>query len=301
MGKQKYTYAEKLIIGQKVYEELIETKYDPNVILVASCKYGYAASTITSLVKLYRNAIIDPKPTQEQEILFNKYRNEYLKRKLEKSMEKVQIERYTNAKKTIEDYANSSDVFPYFIAGKYYNFKNQFTAELLGLKNGTPEEVRYYELYRKVLEERKTSFIEMLQGLIVKLREGHEINGKHISFEPYDYYDQYDIRFSKFKAYVQTIMTAKLKNETPFSHEDIGLLQKFIGNCELLNSHLTGNLDRIVATKYYCDGRTSTPEEIYQILEYLSEKNIPINKSNVTTCYERMCRGLLRKPEKQLV
>lgn len=306
MPVQKYTMEKQLEIGQEAYEELIRTKYAPNILPMISEKYGYAESKIKELIRCYRKKVIDPKPTPEQEALFIKYRNEFNKSQVSKGIEKAKQAptktepRPNLAYQIINEYLESEDVFPYFIAIKYYKTAANFTAALQKMKNGSEQDILYYSAYRAALAKKKQDFSEILYEIIAKLRNGHDINGKHIKYEPYDFYEQYHIPFIKFKSYVATLYSTKLKNETSLTVEEYGLLQKFIVRCEMGKSHLTGNLDRVVATKYHCDGRESTPGEIQQILEYLNEKNIPLNSANVNTCFERMCRGLLRRPEKTI-
>lgn len=304
MPVQKYTMEKQLEIGREAYEELIRTKYAPDILPMISEKYGYTESKIKELIRRYRNSVIDPKPTPEQEALFIKYRNEFNKNQVLKGVERAKQDQSkakpkpNSAYQVINEYLESEDVFPYFIALKYYNTATNFPAALQKMKNGSEQDILYYSAYRAALAKKKQEFSEILLEIVAKLRNGHDINGKHINFEPFDLYEQYHIPFVKFKAYVATLYSTRLKNETPLTVEEYGLLQKFIVRCEMGKSHLTGNLDRVVATKYHCDGRESTSGEVQQILEYLNEKNIPLNSANVNSCFERMCRGLLRRPEK---
>lgn len=306
MSVQKYTMEKQLEIGREAYEELIRTKYDYNTLIFISEKYGYAESKIKELIRCYRKNVIDPKPTPEQEELFIKYRNEFTKRQVSKNVERSKQEsaniepKPNTAYQIIDEYLDSEDVFPYFIALKYYKAATNFPAALQKMKNGSEQDILYYSAYRAALAKKKQEFCDILFEIVAKLRNGHDINGKHINFEPYDLYEQYHIPFVKFKAYVASLYSTRLKNEVPLTVEEYGLLQKFMVRCEMSKSHLTGNLDRVVATKYYCDGRESTPDEIQQILEYLNEKKMPLNNANVNTCFERMCRGLLRRPEKTI-
>lgn len=304
MPVQKYTIEKQLKIGQEAYEELIRTKYDKNTMLMLTCKYGYSESKIKELIRSYRKRVIDPKPTLAQEELFIKYRNEFTKVQTSKGREKAEARtseaevKPNLAYQIINEYIASDDVFPYFIALKYYKNTNNFPVALQKMKNGSEQDIIYYSAYRAALAKKKQDFSEILLEIVSKIRNGQDINGKHINYEPYDFYEQYHYHFAKFKSFVASLYSSKLKNETLLTPEDFGLLQKFIVRCEMGKSHLTGDLDRVVSTKYYCDGRTSTPDEIQQILEYLNEKKMSLNNANVNTCFERMCRGLLRRPEK---
>lgn len=300
MAIQKYTFEQKIKIGKEVYEELIKTKYDRNVILKASCKYGYAESMINSLVRTYRKSVIDPKPTPEQELLFTKYRSDFIKGQTAKVREETKDETPILAKKIIDEYLESEDIFPYFIALKYYKQANNFPAALQKMKNGSEDDIIYYSAYRSALARKKQEFSELLLKLTDQIRNGQDINGKHIPFVPFDFYDQYKIKFVKFKSFINSLYLTRLKNETLLTSEDFGLIQKFIVKCEMNKSQFNGDLDRIVSSKYYCDGVESTPDEVQQIMEYLTEKNIPLNSYTVSTCFERMKRGLLRRPEKTI-
>lgn len=69
----KYTKSEKLNIGKETFYRLLETEYGENVREDISKKYGLSASQLSTYLSMFKNNIVEPKPTEEEIQILNNY------------------------------------------------------------------------------------------------------------------------------------------------------------------------------------------------------------------------------------
>lgn len=78
--EKKYTRQEKIKIGQETFYRLIETEYDENVKEEMMNKYGLSASRLSTFLNMFKRNIVEPKPTEEEIIILDKYYQKRLAR-----------------------------------------------------------------------------------------------------------------------------------------------------------------------------------------------------------------------------
>lgn len=71
--EKKYTRQEKIKIGQETFYRLIETEYGENVKEEMMNKYGLSASRLSTFLNMFKRNIVEPKPTEEEIIILDKY------------------------------------------------------------------------------------------------------------------------------------------------------------------------------------------------------------------------------------
>lgn len=78
--EKKYTRQEKIKIGQETFYRLIETEYGENVKEEMMNKYGLSASRLSTFLNMFKRNIVEPKPTEEEIIILDKYYQKRLTR-----------------------------------------------------------------------------------------------------------------------------------------------------------------------------------------------------------------------------
>ena len=78
--EKKYTIQEKIKIGQETFYRLIETEYGENVKEEMMNKYGINASRLSTFLNMFKRNIVEPKPTEEEIIILDKYYQKRLTR-----------------------------------------------------------------------------------------------------------------------------------------------------------------------------------------------------------------------------
>lgn len=78
--EKKYTIQEKIKIGQETFYRLIETEYGENVKEEMMKKYGLSASRLSTFLNMFKRNIVEPKPTEEEIIILDKYYQKRLAR-----------------------------------------------------------------------------------------------------------------------------------------------------------------------------------------------------------------------------
>ena len=70
---KRYSIDEKIKIGQETFYRLIETEYGENVKEEMMNKYGLSASRLSTFLNMFKRNIVEPKPTEEEIIILDKY------------------------------------------------------------------------------------------------------------------------------------------------------------------------------------------------------------------------------------
>lgn len=69
----KYTLEEKIKIGQETFYRLLETEYGENVRNEMAEKYGLNAPSISTCLNMFKNHVVEPKPSMEELLILEKY------------------------------------------------------------------------------------------------------------------------------------------------------------------------------------------------------------------------------------
>lgn len=77
---KRYSIDEKIKIGQETFYRLIETEYGENVKEEMMKKYGLSASRLSTFLNMFKRNIVEPKPTEEEIIILDKYYQKRLTR-----------------------------------------------------------------------------------------------------------------------------------------------------------------------------------------------------------------------------
>lgn len=78
--EKKYTRQEKIKIGQETFYRLIETEYGENVKEEMMKKYGIDATKLSTFLNMFKRHIVEPKPTEEELMILEKYYQKRLTR-----------------------------------------------------------------------------------------------------------------------------------------------------------------------------------------------------------------------------
>ena len=77
---KRYSIDEKIKIGQETFYRLIETEYGENVKEEMMKKYGIDATKLSTFLNMFKRHIVDPKPTEEELMILEKYYQKRLTR-----------------------------------------------------------------------------------------------------------------------------------------------------------------------------------------------------------------------------
>lgn len=69
----RYTLEEKIKIGQETFYRLLETEYGENVRSEMALKYGLNATYISTCLNMFKNHVVEPKPSMEEILILEKY------------------------------------------------------------------------------------------------------------------------------------------------------------------------------------------------------------------------------------
>lgn len=69
----RYTLEEKIKIGQETFYRLLETEYGENVRSEMALKYGLNATYISTYLNMFKNHVVEPKPSMEELLILEKY------------------------------------------------------------------------------------------------------------------------------------------------------------------------------------------------------------------------------------
>ena len=80
---KRYTREDKIKIGQETFYRLIETEYGENVREEMMKKYGINANKLSRCLSLFKNNVVEPKPTEDELMILDKfYQNRIMKKNL---------------------------------------------------------------------------------------------------------------------------------------------------------------------------------------------------------------------------
>lgn len=77
---KRYSRDEKIKIGQETFYRLIETEYGENVKEEMMEKYGLSACELSKFLNMFKRNIVEPKPSEEELIILDKYYQKRLTR-----------------------------------------------------------------------------------------------------------------------------------------------------------------------------------------------------------------------------
>lgn len=77
---KRYSIDEKIKIGQETFYRLIETEYGENVKEEMMKKYGIDATRLSTFLNMFKRHIVEPKPTEEELMILEKYYQKRLTR-----------------------------------------------------------------------------------------------------------------------------------------------------------------------------------------------------------------------------
>ena len=77
---KRYSIDEKIKIGQETFYRLIETEYGENVKEEMMKKYGIDATKLSTFLNMFKRHIVEPKPTEEELMILEKYYQKRLTR-----------------------------------------------------------------------------------------------------------------------------------------------------------------------------------------------------------------------------
>ena len=102
---KRYSIDEKIKIGQETFYRLIETEYGENVKEEMMKKYGIDATRLSTFLNMFKRHIVEPKPTEEELMILEKYYQKRLTRSYA-NREKVSRREFPLGyiKKTIDEY-----------------------------------------------------------------------------------------------------------------------------------------------------------------------------------------------------
>lgn len=82
---KRYTRKEKIKIGQEIFYRLIETEYGENVKEEIMKKYNIGSFQISTFLNMFKKHIVEPKPTEEEIMILDKYYQKRLMKKYQSS------------------------------------------------------------------------------------------------------------------------------------------------------------------------------------------------------------------------
>lgn len=88
----KYTKSDKLNIGKETFYRLLETEYNFEVKEEIKNKYGINASQLSTYLSMFKNNIVEPKPTEEEKNILQNYYQRRLSKNYNHDTNKVQKE-----------------------------------------------------------------------------------------------------------------------------------------------------------------------------------------------------------------
>ena len=68
-----YTFEERIKIGQETFYRLLETEYGENVRNEMAEKYGLSVGYISTCLNMFKNHVVEPKPSMEELLILEKY------------------------------------------------------------------------------------------------------------------------------------------------------------------------------------------------------------------------------------
>lgn len=75
-----YTFEERIKIGQETFYRLLETEYGENVRNEMAEKYGLSVGYISTCLNMFKNHVVEPKPSMEELLILEKYYQKRLTR-----------------------------------------------------------------------------------------------------------------------------------------------------------------------------------------------------------------------------
>lgn len=75
-----YTFEERIKIGQETFYRLLETEYGENVRNEMAEKYGLSVGYISTCLNMFKNQVVEPKPSMEELLILEKYYQKRLTR-----------------------------------------------------------------------------------------------------------------------------------------------------------------------------------------------------------------------------
>lgn len=154
-----YTFEERIKIGQETFYRLLETEYGENVRNEMAEKYGLSVAYISTCLNMFKNHVVEPKPSMEELLILEKY---YQKRltKTYANRDKVSRREFPIVKVLLTDLTDE----------ELFTLINRYT---LGYIKKTIDE------YIVVHPEDK----DKLNSLVTRLEKIHENNKEERKFE----------------------------------------------------------------------------------------------------------------------
>lgn len=282
---KRYSIDEKIKIGQETFYRLIETEYGENVKEEMMKKYGIDATRLSTFLNMFKRHIVEPKPTEEELMILEKYYQKRLTR-LEKIHENTKEERkierdsqFNNDKKeiiisVINEFLNGNDVYPNYVFGKNNvsadKFKNWIKFSNLP---GNEDIKELLGLYTKELKLRESLFVNTLRELV-----------NHIALDDLntlDFYRKTQMPINKFRFFVHVARRRKLIDDNV-----LNILEDYTYTIGM-GSYQYNSLEELKnSLNYNYNGVELTPEIIDNLCLELKNENIPINKSTVICLFQ---------------
>lgn len=316
----RYTLEEKIKIGQETFYRLLETEYGENVRSEMALKYGLNATYISTCLNMFKNHVVEPKPSMEEILILEKYYTKRCQKLYSKNgngaSKKYEVANTLLQAKTDDDFLEllnnyNTTYIRYQVEDYVKDFPNDKDLimakfeKLIILKNANlakkmEEEKHDIDSNKEAKEENKTDVLALLRTYSKTVDE-RELEFKNlcldvcngINSEKFNILDFYRLTHMPVKKFMLFMRVAAYRHLIGGSM--VEKINKFMKK-NYYGSYTYKNIDEAIQNiNYNYGGVELTPEMIASISSELFEQDIPIDRNSIILTFQEKINQKVNK------